>query len=88
MAKPHDSETVADLLSDPLIRALMRADRVEATQLEASLNGIAARLQRPGRRTSFAGVTRLAGERSILVQAPPFVAGLNCIDVCQNSVGW
>jgi hypothetical protein len=41
----HNSEpTLADLLDDPLVRAVMAADRVDPAVLAAELRGLAQRL--------------------------------------------
>ena len=37
--------TLADALSDPLVRAVMQADRVNARELEASLSALGQKLR-------------------------------------------
>lgn len=39
---PNSSETIDDLLADPLIQAIMQADRVDAASLRGLLKGVAA----------------------------------------------
>jgi hypothetical protein len=41
MRTPNDEFTVSGVLSDPLIRTLMAADRVDPVKLEGMLNRIA-----------------------------------------------
>jgi len=41
----HSEPTIAELLSDPIVRALMAADRVAPEELEASLTKIAGTLE-------------------------------------------
>lgn len=56
MNRCRDDLTLSDALSDPLIRAVMKADGVNAQELGAMLRGVADNLRAnaPGRR-SFAG---------------------------------
>jgi hypothetical protein len=42
--RPHHEATLAETLADPLINALMQADRVDARALETMLREIAAKL--------------------------------------------
>jgi hypothetical protein len=44
----HSEPTIADMLSDPIIRALMTADRVVPDELERNLREIAGALRGPG----------------------------------------
>ena len=43
-------ETIDDLLADPLIQAVMRADRVETGALKQMLSGVAAKRRERGPR--------------------------------------
>ena len=44
----HSEPTIAEMLSDPIIRALMTADRVVPDELETNLREIAGALRGPG----------------------------------------
>ena len=89
MAKPHNGETLAGLLRDPLIRAVMRADHVEPAELEASLATVAARLQR---RNRSASVALVAQRREVSADTDPFLTSVLAerasASVCHNCVGW
>jgi hypothetical protein len=64
MWRPY-AETVDDLLADPLVQAVMRADGVEAGALKDMLAGVAARVRasRPASALTFDPVSvRFAAE--------------------------
>lgn len=47
--KPRELSGIAAALSDPLVRTMMRADRVDPATLEEALRGMARRLARRDR---------------------------------------
>jgi len=49
VSEPIDTPSIDEILSDPLVRALMAADGVDAEELRALLRSIAERLQARGR---------------------------------------
>jgi len=53
----HSEPTLSELLSDPIVKALMTADRVTPAELEADLSNIAAKLgHREPPRRRFAAI--------------------------------
>jgi hypothetical protein len=46
MTTPRDELTIDDLLGDPLTHAIMKADRVDRSDLEAMVRALAARIAR------------------------------------------
>jgi len=61
----RSSETLDDMLADPLVQAVMRADRVETAALKQMLTGVADRLRErrldlTGARVWFCGQPRHA----------------------------
>lgn len=46
MGRSCQELTLMDALADPLVQSLMEADRVDARELEATLNQVAATLRR------------------------------------------
>jgi hypothetical protein len=73
-------QTVDNLLADPLIQAVMRADHVETGALKGMLNGVAVRvaadrreraLSMEGARVRFAGEVRAQPAPMMLRLAPP-----------------
>jgi len=51
----HSEPTIAELLSDPIVRALMAADRVAPEELQASLTKIAGTLEPQHREVQHRG---------------------------------
>jgi hypothetical protein len=59
MTTPRDELTIDDLLRDPLTHAIMKADRVDPSELEAMLRALATRIAhlagRPNVRSQLCG---------------------------------
>ena len=55
----HYDPTLAEALSDPIVRALMRADGVDPRELEASLTDMARQVRRRSRRRMSRATRRL-----------------------------
>jgi len=87
---PYYAQTVDDLLADPLIQAVMRADRVEPDALKGMLTGVAARVgaNRRALALAFDPVSvRFGAEARTptpLRLAPPsaYTGGENCLCHC------
>jgi len=61
------AQTIDDLLSDSLIQALMRADRVEPQSLKNLLGGVASKISAARRARALAlKSVRFSGERRLL----------------------
>jgi hypothetical protein len=70
----HTSQTLDELLADPMIQAVMRADRVEPAALKDMLTGVADRLNQrrldlTGARFWFCGQSRPASAPKLWPQA-------------------
>jgi hypothetical protein len=76
-------QTIDDLLADPLIQAVMRADRVETVALKQMLMGVAARrreraLNLTGARVWFCGQPRPASASRLWPPAQSCEDRVNC----------
>jgi hypothetical protein len=81
MASMNNDLSIDQLLSDPVTVAVMRADRVDPTALQAMLRGVAARLHDardnaapaiPARSIPFFGNPALKGHRFLAGGRAPF----------------
>ena len=92
MTLHYDEDTIEDLLGDSLVRAMMRADHVDPTELEAGLHSVARRVQLGISRRPAPKLALLAGPRAIALEGrPSLIAALAaraCANACQTSVGW
>jgi hypothetical protein len=52
MTTSHDDLTIDELLDDPMTQAIMQADRVDRSALEAMLRALASLLAHPAERTN------------------------------------
>jgi hypothetical protein len=60
----HSEPTIAELLSDPIVRALMAADRIAPEELQANLTRIAGTLEPQDRDVRRDGRSQCAQVRS------------------------
>ncbi len=74
---PRQNPAIEDLLADPMIQRVMRADRVEPKDLRALLCGVAKRLA-PARPASGPAYPRAALPRLAPLGAPGRIAAGEC----------
>ena len=74
---PRQNSAIEDLLADPLIQSVMRADRVEPKELRTLLRGVANRLA-PARAASGPAYPRPPLPRLAPLSAPGRISAGEC----------
>ena len=79
MSKHHDDLSIDDVLADPIIRAVMKADRVDAGEFRVLLGRAAEARRRSGRCLDLSfGRVRPRSTRSWASLMPPSRSGTDC----------